>query len=63
MELAICKWKRGYMDFDVIKGKYSEEEGEWSSGFPRKGIEVDLWNGLGKWGHLVNKFSFVVGEG
>ena len=44
----------------VIKGKYGEEEGGWSSCIPREGYGVGMWKDLRKSGHLVNKKMFFV---
>ena len=49
---------------EVIRRKYGEEEGGWSSCFPRKSYGVGLWKSLSRWSVLVsNHFSFVVGDG
>ena len=48
----------------VIRGKYGEERGEWSSCKAREGYGVGLWKVIRKLGHLVSsKLAFVVGNG
>ena len=66
----LCKWnclhanERGEFWREVIKGKYGEEEGGWSSCVVRDGFRVGLWKPIRKLRHLVSsRFSFVVGDG
>ena len=49
---------------EVIRRKYGEEEGGWSSRFPRESYGVGLWKSLRRWSVLVsNHLSFEVGDG
>ena len=48
----------------MIRGKYGEERGEWSSCKAREGYGVGLWKVIRKLGHLVSsRLAFVVGNG
>ncbi|RVW70862.1 putative ribonuclease H protein [Vitis vinifera] len=48
----------------VIRRKYGEERGGWSSCEAREAYGVGLWKAIRKLGHLVTpSFDFVVGEG
>ena len=66
----IIKWSWWYASekeawwVEVIKRKYGEEEGRWSSHFPRENYGVGLWKSLRRWSFLIsNHYSFVVGDG
>ena len=48
----------------MIRKKYGEEKGGWSSYEARKAYGVGLWKAISKVGHLVTpSFDFVVGAG
>ena len=48
----------------VIRRKYREERGGWSSCEAREANGVGLWKAISKLGHLVTpSFDFVVGDG
>ena len=48
----------------VIRRKYGEERGGWSSCEAREAYGVGLWKAIRKLGHLVTpSFDFVVGDG
>ncbi|RVW60999.1 hypothetical protein CK203_051369 [Vitis vinifera] len=48
----------------VIRRKYGEERGGWSSCEAREAYGVGLWKAISKLGHLVTpSFDFVVGDG
>ncbi|RVW17395.1 Transposon TX1 uncharacterized 149 kDa protein [Vitis vinifera] len=70
LEALLGKWswrfanERKTLWNQVIRGKYGEERGGWSTCEARKAYGVGLWKAIRKLGHLVtHRFDFVVGDG
>ena len=66
----LSKWSWWYVKekeawwVEVIRRKYGEDEGGWSSRFTWESYGVGLWKSLRRWSVLVsNHLSFVVGDG
>ena len=48
----------------MIRRKYGEERGGWSSCEAREAYGVGLWKAISKMGHIVTpSFDFMVGDG